>query len=145
MDNPPYGFTETADNKIIMTAVNGLYTFDNNDQWVKEKMKLVFGNSYVDKQGRLWIPQLKGLIIRDGENETIHKDIPKVWKIIEDNDGGVWALSRNSGVKRYKDGEWQLFNEDNQLPSDRIILAFATDSGTVWIATNKGICSCTND
>ncbi|MBT8254616.1 MAG: hypothetical protein KJN68_11635, partial [Bacteroidia bacterium] len=46
MDNPPYGFAETSNGKIIMTAVNGVYTYDNEDQWVKEKMKLLTGNSY---------------------------------------------------------------------------------------------------
>jgi len=145
MENPPYGFNETSEGQILMTALNGLYYYDNNGQWVKEKMKLVFGNSYFDAENRHWIPLIKGLLIRDGKDETFHKDMPRVWKIIEDNDGGVWALTRNKGVKRYKDGEWQLFNEDNQLPSNRVNLAYVSDNGTVWLATNKGICSCEYD
>ena len=145
MEGWPYGFTETSDNKIILTAANGMYTYDNNDQWEQEKIKFLYGNSYVDKQDRLWIPALKGLVIRDGENDTMHKDVPKVWQIIEDHDGGIWAFSRNKGVKRFKDGEWQLFNDDNKLPSNKIAFTHISDNGTVWIATNKGICSCEYD
>ena len=141
-DNAPYGFTETSDNKIILTAKNGLYYYDNEDLWVKEKMKLLTANSYVDNQDRHWIPALKGLLIRDGENETLHKDMPWVWKVVEDNQGGIWALSKNKGVKRLKDGEWQLFNEDNQLPSDKVVMFYTSKTGTVWIGTTKGICSC---
>ncbi|MBT8320265.1 MAG: hypothetical protein KJO90_01200 [Eudoraea sp.] len=141
-DNPPYGFTETLDNGIIMTAKNGLYYYDNENLWVKEKMKLLTSNSYVDKQDRHWIPALKGLIVRDGENETLHKDIPWVWRVIEDNNGGIWALTKNKGVKRLKDGEWELFNKDNQLPSDKVVMFYTSKNGTVWLGTNKGICSC---
>ena len=141
----PYGFVETADKKIIMTAVNGLYTYNNEDQWEQEKIKYLYGNSYLDDQNRLWLPYHKGLIIRDAENETMYKDIPKVHKIFEDHHGGVWALSRNKGVKRYKDGEWKLFNEDNQLPSNSITLTYVSNDGTVWLGTNKGICSCEYD
>ena len=141
-DNPPYGFTETSENKIIMTAKNGLYYYDNEGLWEKEKMKLLTSNSYVDNQDRHWIPALKGLIIRDGDKESLHKDIPWVWRVIEDKAGGIWALSKNKGAKRLKDGKWQLFNEDNQLPSDKVVMFYVSKSGTVWLGTNKGICSC---
>ena len=75
----------------------------------------------------------------------MHKDITKVGQIFEDKNGGVWALSRNNGVWRLKDGEWQQFNKDNQLPSDLIKLFYVSDNGTVWLATSKGICSCEYD
>lgn len=141
----PYGFVETQDNKIIMTAANGLYTYNDKDQWLHEKMNYLYGNSFVDKQNRLWIAFHKGLIIRDGVSETMHKDITKVGQIFEDKNGGVWALSRNNGVWRLKDGEWQQFTKDNQLPSDLIKLYYVADNGTVWLATSKGICSCEYD
>ncbi len=144
-DSPPYGFTETPDNKIIMTAVNGLYHYDNEDQWVKEKMKLLTGKVYFDDLDRIWIPSIKGLTVRDGDESTLHKDIPFVWSIIEDNNGGVWALSKKKGVKRYKDGQWQLFDKDNELPSDKVVMFYASKNGTVWLGTNKGICSCEYD
>ena len=144
-ENHPYGFVETPDDKIMMTTVNGLYTYDGNDQWEQEKLKVIFGNSYFDDQGRHWIPTQKGLIIRDGANESINKDISKVTRFFEDNNGGLWAIYRGKGIKRYKDGEWQTFNEDNKLPSDRITMYHVMEDGTVWLGTNKGICSCKYD
>lgn len=141
----PYGFIETTDNKLIMTAANGLYTYDGKDQWIHEKMNYLFGNSFVDKQNRLWIPFHKGLIIRDGVNETMHKDITKVGRIFEDKNGGIWALSRNNGVWRLKGGEWDQFTKDNQLPADFVTFHHVSDNGTVWLATNKGICACEYD
>lgn len=144
-DSPPYGFTETPDNKIIMTAKNGIYHYDNADLWVKEKFKLLTGKIYFDDQDRQWIPSLKGLIVRVGDESTLHKDIPFVWAIIEDSNNGVWALTKKNGVKRYKDGQWQHFDKDNKLPSNKVLMAYTSTNGTVWIATNKGICSCEYD
>ena len=69
-DNHPYGFIETPEAKILMSTTNGLYTFDGNSEWVQEKFKVVYGNSYIDADNRHWIPTLKGLIIRDGEHEN---------------------------------------------------------------------------
>ncbi len=65
--------------------------------------------------------------------------------IIQDNSGGVWALSKNKGVKRYKDGKWQLFTKDNKLPSNRILMGHVSKDGTVWIGTSKGVCKCEYD
>ncbi|MBT8179869.1 MAG: hypothetical protein HKP60_12200, partial [Eudoraea sp.] len=66
----PYGFLETSDNKIIMSSTNGLYTYDGQSHWVQEKINYLSGNSFIDNKDRLWIPTMKGLIIRDGDNET---------------------------------------------------------------------------
>ena len=138
----PYGFVETSDNKIIMSSTNGLYTNDGEGQWIYEKIMYLSGNSSIDNKERLWIPTQKGLIIRDGDNETLHKDMPKVTYILEDKDGGIWAFTRNNGAWRFKDGEWQQFGKDNKLPSDRVGLMHISENGTVWLATNKGVCSC---
>ncbi|MBT8206114.1 MAG: hypothetical protein KJO20_12125 [Eudoraea sp.] len=138
----PYGFVETSDNKIIMTSANGLFTYDGEGQWMQEKIHYIYGNSFIDKDNRLWIPAQKGLIIRDGANETMHKNIPKVKYIFEDKNRGIWALSRNNGAWRFKDGEWELFGKDNQLPSDNVGLVHISENGTLWFNTNKGICSC---
>jgi len=64
-----------------------------------------------------------------------------VWAVIQDKAGGLWALSHKDGIKRLKDGQWQLFNKDNQLPSNRIRSRYVANDGKVWIATNKGVCS----
>lgn len=142
---PPIGFSETTDGKIIMTARNGIFHYDNAGQWHQERIKFLYGNSYVDKENRIWILKGKGLMIKEGEEITVHKDISKVWTIIEDKAGGVWALSQNDGAKRLKDGQWQLFNKDNHLPSDKILSGFVAKDGKIWIATRKGVCSCEYD
>lgn len=141
-DWPPIGLRETSDNKIVMTARNGLFHFDGKDHWKHEKIKFLIGNSYIDKQNRIWLAGHKGLMIKDGDEIETHKELPKVWATIEDNAGGVWALSRNKGLKRYKGGNWELFNKNNKLPSDKIRSGFVAKDGTVWIGTTKGICSC---
>lgn len=141
----PLGFSETADNTIILSTGNGLFYYDNADEWEHEKIKFLHGNSHVDPQGRIWVATNKGLLIKDGDDKKLHKDMPKVWATVKDNDGGVWALSKNKGVKRYKNGQWERFDKDNQLPSDKILSGYVTKDGTVWIATTKGICSCETD
>lgn len=141
-DNHPYGFIETPEGKILMSTTNGLYTFDGDNEWVQEKFKVVYGNSYIDAENRHWIPTLKGLIIRDGENETINKDITRVVRFFDDKDGGTWALPRGDGVMRYKEGQWQHFNKKNKLPSNTIMLTHVSENGTVWLGTKKGICKC---
>ena len=144
-DWPPIGFSETTDGKIIMTARNGLFHYDNSGQWEQERIKFLTGNTYIDSQNRFWISHNKGLMIKDGEETTTHKDIRMVWATLQDKAGGVWALSRKDGVKRLKDGQWQSFNKDNQLPSNRIRSGYVANDGKVWIATNKGVCSCEYD
>ena len=138
----PFGFVETSDNKIIMSSVNGLYTYDGENQWLYEKIMYLTANSFIDKDERLWIPTQKGLIIRDGDNDTLHKDKPRISYIFEDKNESIWALSLNKGAWRYRNGEWQKFGEDNQLPSDKVGLLHISEDGTVWLTTNKGVCSC---
>jgi ligand-binding sensor domain-containing protein len=138
----PLGLVETKNNQMILSMSNGVYYLDENDQWERSKKQFLSGGTYIDTQNRLWIPTHKGLIIKEGESSTIDKNIKKVWSVIKDDAGGEWALSRNDGVKRLKNGQWQTFDKDNQLPSNRIISGYVADDGKVWIATNKGICSC---
>lgn len=139
------GFSETTDGKIILTSGNGYFYYDNAGQWQHEKIKFLSGNTYIDSQNRLWISSNKGLMIKDGEETTMHKDIPWVWNIFQDKADGVWAMSHKDGIKRLKDGQWQLFNKDNQLPSDKILSGYVANDGKVWISTSKGVCSCEYD
>ena len=145
MERHPSGFLETPDGQIIMSATNGLYTFDGNSEWKQEKIKYLYGNSHLDEQSRLWIPTHKGLIIRDGANETLNKDLPKVFRIFRDKHGGTWAFPRGKGAARYKNGTWEYFDKNNKLPSNSIMLTHITEDGTVWLGTTKGICSCRYD
>ncbi len=142
MDNHPSGFFETQDGKIVMSTTNGLYTFNGSDQWEQDKIKYIFGNARLDEENRLWIPTHKGLIVRDGTEESLHKDLDKIYRFLEDQNGGVWALARGKGIHRYKDGSWQTFNKNNKLPSDRITMIYISENSTVWVGTNKGICKC---
>ena len=146
MDFHPTGFFENTEGEIVMTAVNGLYTFDGNGQWEQDKIKFIFGNARIDKQNRLWIPTHKGLIIRDGGEETLLKDLDKIYSFLEDSSGAVWAMARGKGIHRYKDGAWQTFDKDNKLPGDRISMIYVSkEKNTVWVGTNKGICKCEYD
>ncbi len=138
----PLGFTETKDNDIVLSMSNGVYMLDGSGQWERLKKQFLSANAYIDSQNRIWAPTHKGLEIKDGNVWTIQKDIPKVFGILEDKDGGVWALSNKNGVKRLKDGQSQVFNKKNQLPSSKIMGGYVANDGKVWIATNKGICSC---
>lgn len=139
----PLGFTETKDGQIILSMSNGLYYLDSNEQWVREKRQIVRSKVHIDNEDRIWIPTHKGLEIKNGQNREIHKDIPNIWKIMEDKNGGTWALSWNKGVKRYKDGKWSYHTDKNDLPSDKIKLGYVSKDGSIWIGTKKGICSCT--
>ena len=142
VERMPYGFLETPEGKIIMSATNGLYTFNGKDQWEQDKIKYLYGNARMDNQNRIWIPTDKGLIIRDGNSDNLNKDLKKIYSFLEDQNGAVWALASGGGIHRYKDGHWATFDKNNKLPSDRITMIYPSESGPVWIGTNKGICRC---
>ena len=137
-----HGFVETSDNKIALSVANGVYRFDGAESWERDKKEVLSSRAYIDKQDRTWAPTFKGLEIRDGTKAILDKDLKAVWGIIPDNNGGVWAFSPKDGAKRFKDGQWTHYREDNQLPSSKIQLGHVTESGVIWVGTKKGICKC---
>jgi len=141
----PQGFAENSDGKIFLGINNGVYEFDGKEEWTRDKKQFISSSIFIDKDDRIWVPAVKGLEVRDGSEVSKDKDLQGVWGILEDNNGGTWAFTRNNGAKRLKDGNWTYYTDKNQLPSNKLTMAHVTNDGTLWVGTKKGICKCEYD
>ncbi|MDZ7290028.1 MAG: PAS domain-containing protein [candidate division KSB1 bacterium] len=97
-----------------------------------------------DRQGRLWIATIAGLLLRhDGKQKIFFRrdGLPdeNVYCIFETHDGNLWFGTRRGGAARYGDGKFSVLNTANGL-SDNVVYFITEDRRQrLWFGTNAGI------
>ena len=99
-----------------------------------------------DRVGRLFIPTLDGVVIRDeggrwqslGTSEGLSAE--QVTQVLEDREGSIWLTLLGGGVARWLGrGTWTSFTERQGL-TGRTVWAITRDGrGRMWVGTNKGL------
>jgi len=138
---------QTANGDIWIATANGPRVFDGRT-W----RKITFEDGIVSdesqglvlaRDGALWLATYYGVGRFDGsvwENFT-SDDLYELYNIqdgMQTTDGSIWFYSRNGGVIRYRDSEWQRFTRDDGLGDNWVSGMFEAD-GAVWFATDRGL------
>ncbi len=99
-----------------------------------------------DRLGRLLIPTLDGLLIREeqgdwhkiGEAEGLFA--AEVNAVIEDREGSVWLGLFGGGVARWLgQGTWESFTSAEGLNGGAVWQMTRDNRGTLWVSTQKGV------
>ena len=106
-----------------------------------------FSSDYVhvlqqDRAGTLWVGTDEGLSrLRDGRVEAlgVRDGLPsKVFAILEDRDGGLWAGTWSNGLFRLTDGAVTMHTQRTGVSSDEIVSIAGARGGGAWLGTADG-------
>jgi len=102
-----------------------------------------YGDFFLDRDGSLWLPTLKGALCLQGPKSAALDDtagLPMRWvrKVFRDREGGLWLLG--TAVARLQ-GNDQLWNHPlAEGPSGVIVWAFLRDArGQLLVGTDDGV------
>jgi len=98
-----------------------------------------------DPEGYLWAVGDGGAVKWDLENGTYEK-ITSEYGLAENHltslamsqDGSLWFGTDASGVSRFDDQSWTLFNKDNGLADNSVNDIAVDQNNGIWAATQKG-------
>lgn len=99
---------------------------------------------YFRRDSSMWIGTYSGLVKFDPENEnhtyyTTEDGLGSnlIRYMDEDKDGALWLATVQSGVSRFKDGEFKNYTVEDGLASNNIRSVYVDefDEGTIWVGT----------
>lgn len=101
------------------------------------------GTLYEDRQGRLWIGDMRpgelwmlkdGMLTRYGPSDGLPP--APIFNFYEDREGTMWFCS-TGGLIRLKDGRFTSYTTAQGLSSNFIQCVFEDREGTIWIGTRE--------
>jgi ligand-binding sensor domain-containing protein len=101
-----------------------------------------------DGQGRLWVATERGLSILDPAQRRFTnfgqaQGYRVIYRLAPDGRGQMWATTENNGALAFDLATLQpgrRLTEAQGLPTNQVQHISAGPGGTVWIATQKGLC-----
>lgn len=98
---------------------------------------------YEDSGGRLWIGTRSGLAcFINGEITSFVKTrsvATQIRAIYEDHEGIIWIGTLDSGLSRFKDGDFINYNATNGLSNNGAFQILEDERGNFWMSSNRGI------
>ncbi|XOV72906.1 MAG: two-component regulator propeller domain-containing protein [Verrucomicrobiota bacterium] len=157
------------------TGIGGVHRYQEDIKSIgklKGMHDQFISNTYLDKDNRLWVGGISGLVSMSGlledppalsssASERSHmvirkysaaEGVPgKYISVIEpDDEGGLWIasggiFSNSEGLSRYDGRQFKRFTTRNGLPNNRVHTIRASTSGFRWIATQEGLLPLTSE
>lgn len=147
----------TKNNKIIASTVDGLNLYDEkNDKFVRildKENELPSQYIYSVKEdlyGHIWIGTDKGVVEVDKDFNIMNRyedtiGDSEVYNIYDDSKGNIWICTLGNGLFRINIDDKSVKNHQSSedefsIASNNVRDAILDFNGTLWIATDKGIC-----
>ncbi len=107
-------------------------------------------SSLLDRDGNLWFGHENGEISRFDWQERTFKVIPlpsdsllakhsSILTIFQTADGSIWFGSYGSGIYKYSEGNFFIFDKSTGLLSNYVFEITQSSDGNLWLATPEGI------
>lgn len=95
------------------------------------------------RDGTIWVGTVNGLAYLDGER-FVAKRLTEagggyVRSLYEDKDGTLWIGTYDTGIIRFRDGEFRVISTDQGLFSNGVFCIIEDDEGWFWMNSNQGI------
>jgi signal transduction histidine kinase/ligand-binding sensor domain-containing protein/DNA-binding response OmpR family regulator len=143
-----YNIAQTPDGYIWLGTEEGLARFDGLRFTIFDRVKGLssqFINGLaVGPDGSLWIALDAGLARWDGREFQEFRapgGLSSAYKIemLFASDGALWLATRGEGVRRFKNGKFEMLTTAQGLPDNRARGMAADSDGSIWIATGNGL------
>lgn len=151
-------FVATKDGVMLYDAKSKkIQTFEHDPKTPNKTISIgVCRLVYKDRGGRIWFATSTGglntlsdlngeVTIRPYEYNPILRATSKdyISSIYQDNEGNYWLGTLGSGLVKWnnKAKKATTYNKSNGLPNDVIYGVISDNTGTLWLSTNKGLCS----
>ena len=99
---------------------------------------------HTDGQQRLWVATMQGLCRQDGDRFTAIRKLDAVAvSMASDRKGQLWIATQGAGVYRFDGRQWQQYRasaDTASLSNDQTNCVVVDRNGTVWVATESGLC-----
>lgn len=125
---------------VARYSESGFKIFNETDGLVDNKVY----TSMLDSKGRLFLGTRWGLSIYDGKTfynfDETQLPYRKIRSIAERADKDeYWMATYGEGALRFKDGEFELFSEEDGLANNTVLSVKTDKAGQMWFATYGGV------
>lgn len=134
-------FCYTKNNKLLVSSFKSLFYL--NDTFLKEYnvkgLDIRINTLLTDDKGDLWLGGEKELYkISNNKVYNIKKNL-KVFDLLLDNDGNIWAATNKGVLKLDKKGKETAYTTKKGLSHNLCTSLDIDNKGKVWVATLKGL------
>ena len=147
--------------RIWVAASNGLHSY-NGFHWQQFGKANGLPSDFVrsvlvTRDHLIWVGTDKGAGTFDGKRFVTHgseKGLAgqNIRRIMQDRDGALWFCSDSwpssvggGGVARWRDGQWQKWQQTDGLPSDYVVNVFEDSKKRIFAATLDGLAELENN
>ncbi|MCC6726320.1 MAG: histidine kinase [Saprospiraceae bacterium] len=148
-----YKTATVTDSEIWVGTSHYLVKMDRHSEDMEVVLKKRVMALEEDSNGNIWAGGLEGLTSeKDGFSDAWHKQFPqlssRVIDIKKDGKGGLWVVTQEFGLLKLgvKDGnvtQVVVANDQLESPIENIQSIFVDKKNNVWLATNNGVYSIT--
>lgn len=147
-EDTPYDVTATFEDSLgriwLGTADRGLFYWQDGTLTKFPDASLdaeMFFAITEDHDGDIWLGTSKGLIRLDPQFQRKEVVFPQnqVSALLVDRQGSLWIGTADSGVARWRNGEFTMFRQSDGLVSDAVRSLAEDREGSLWIGTGEGL------